>query len=138
MKFLTFYRLSIFSSILFLLLAIILMFAPAQMLTSWGIELTISVGVLARRIAAVYTGIAVMIFMARNAEHSTTRTALIYGIITSCLILATLGTYEFSVGHASNGILPGVMIEVALVLAFMYVGCACKNKGKLNNKERVE
>lgn len=138
MKFLTYYRLSVFSSILFLLLAIILMLTPAQMLTSWGIELSVSVGVLARRIAAVYTGIAVMIFMARNAEHSIARTALIYGIITSCLILATLGTYEFSAGHASSGILPGVIIEVALVLAFMYVGCACNSKSKLNNKERIE
>jgi lysylphosphatidylglycerol synthetase-like protein (DUF2156 family) len=132
MKLLTFYRLSVFSSILFLILAIILMFAPAQMLTSWGIELTVSVGLLARRIAAIYIGIAVMIFMARNAEHSTTRTALINGIITSCLILATLGTYEFYEGHASRGILSGVMIEVGLVFAFMYVACACNRPNKLN------
>ncbi len=131
---LTYYRLSIATAILFLLLAIILMFAPAQMLTNWGIELTVAVGLLAKRIAAVYTGIAVMLFMARHAEHSTTRTALIYGIITSCLILAILGAYEFSVGHASRGILLGVTIEVALVLAFMYLGCACNNPNKLNKK----
>ena len=136
MKLLTYYRLSVFSSILFVLLAIILMFAPSQMLTSWGIELTPSVGVLARRIAAVYTGIAVMIFMARNAEHSTTRIALIYGIITSCLILATLGTYEYYEGHASSGILPGVIIEVALAFAFMYVGCECNSPHMLENKQR--
>ena len=135
MKLLTFYRLSVFSSIIFLLLAIILMFAPAQMLTSWGIELTVSIGLLARRIAAVYTGFAVMIYMARNAEHSTTRTALIYGIITSCLILATLGAYEFSLGHASIGILPGVIVEVALVLAFMYIGCACNHTNCLNKNK---
>ena len=132
MKFLTFYRLSVFTSILLLLLASILMFAPAQMLTSWGIALTDSVGLLARRMAAVYTGIAVMLFMARNAEHSTTRTALIYGTISTCLILAVLGTYEFSVGHATSGILPAVFTEVALVLAFTYVGCGCNNTNKLN------
>ena len=135
MKFLTFYRLSVFSSILFLLLAIILMFVPAQMLTSWGVELTDSVGLFARRIAALYTGIAVMYFLARNAEHSTTRSALIYGTITACLILAALGAYEFSVGHASSGILPGVFIEVALVLAFMYVGCDCNNTNCLNKNK---
>lgn len=132
MKLLSFYRLSVFSSILFVLLAIILMFAPAQMLTSWGVELTSSGGLLARRIAALYTGIAVMFFMARNAEHSTTRTALIYGTITSCLLLAALGAYEFSVGHATSGILPAVFTEVALVLAFAYVGCACNNTNSLN------
>jgi hypothetical protein len=132
MKFLNFYRLSVFTAIVFLLLAIILVFAPAQMLTSWGIGLTISVGLMARRIAALYTGIAVMFIMARNAEHSATRTALIYGIITSCLFLATLGAYEFTLGHTSSGILPAVLIEVALAVAFMYVGCACNNASKHN------
>ena len=132
MKFLTFYRLSVFSSILFVLLAVILMFAPDKMLAGWGVELTDSVGLLARRIAALYTGIAVMYFLARNAEHSTTRTALIYGTITACLLLAALGAYEFSVGHATSGILPAVFIEVALVIAFAYVGCNCNNTNKLN------
>jgi len=105
MKSLSFHRLSVFSSILFVVLAIILMFAPAQMLTSWGVELTTSVGLVARRIAALYTGLAVMFFMVRNAEHSTTRTALITGTITACSILALLGVYEFATGHATSGIL---------------------------------
>jgi len=126
MKFLSFYRLSVFTSILFILLAVILMFAPAEMLTSWGVELTTSVGLAVRRIAALYTGVAVMFFLARNAEHSTTRTALITGTITSCSILALLGVYEFATGHASNGILTAVFVEVALVLAFMYVGARRK------------
>lgn len=134
MKFLTFYRLSVLASLLFILLAIILMFAPAQMLTGWGIELTDSVGLLARRIAALYTGIAVMYFLARNAEHSTTRSALINGTITACLILAALGAYEIFAGHATSGILPAVIIEVALALAFVYVGCNCNNTNKLNKK----
>ena len=124
MKLLSFYRLSVLTSILFILLATILMFAPAQMLTSWGIELTSSVGLLARRIAELYTGIAVMFFMARNAEHSTTRSALIYGMTTSCMILATLGVYEFAAGHATSGILSAVFIEVVLSLLFMIVCCS--------------
>ena len=118
---LTFYRLSVICTILFLMLAIILMFAPVQILAGWGVELTTSVELLAKRIAALYAGIAMMFFMARNAEHSTTRTALIYGVITSCSILALLGVYEFATGHATSGILTGVFIEVALVLAFLYI-----------------
>ncbi len=136
MKLLSFYRLSVFSSILFVLLAIILMFAPDKMLAGWGVELTTSAGLMARRVAALYIGIAAMFFFARNAEHSTTRTALINGTIISCLILAALGAYEFSVGHASSGILPAVFIEVALVLAFAYVGCACNNTNSLNKNQR--
>ena len=125
MKLLSFYRLSVFSSILFTVLAFIFMFAPVLMLSAWGVELTDSVGLVTRRIAALYAGIAVMYFFARNAVHSATRTALIVGTITSCLILATFGVYEFAAGHASNGILVSVLIEVVLVLAFLYVA-ACK------------
>jgi lysylphosphatidylglycerol synthetase-like protein (DUF2156 family) len=121
MNFLSFYRLSVLSSALFVLLAIILMFAPVQMLASWGVELTNSVGLAVRRIAALYAGIAVMFFIARNAEHSTTRTAIITGTITSCLILAILGIYELSVGHASSGILSAVFVEVVLSLLFIAV-----------------
>lgn len=122
MKLLTFYRLALLTSILFVVLAIILMFVPALMLTGWGVDLTTSVGLVARRIAALYTGLAVMFFLVRNAEHSATRTALSYGTITACMILAILGVYEFATGHASSGILAAVTIEVALVLAFLNAG----------------
>jgi hypothetical protein len=122
MKSLSFYRLSVFSSILFTALSIILMFAPIMMLSAWGVELTDSVGLVTRRIAALYAGIAVMYFYARNAAHSATRTALIVGTITACLILALLGVYEFIAGHASGSILISVLIEIVLVLAYLYVG----------------
>jgi hypothetical protein len=126
MKILSFYRLSVFSSILFTVLAFILIFAPVLMLSAWGVELTDSVGLVTRRIGALYAGIAVMYFFARNAAHSATRTALIVGTITACLILAILGVYEFSTGHASNGILVSVFIEIVLILAFSYVGARNK------------
>jgi hypothetical protein len=134
MKFLSFYRLSVLTSILFILLAAILMFAPDKMLAGWGVELTIASGLLARRIAALYTGLAVMFFMVRTAEHSTTRTALIYGVITSCMILATFGVYEFAAGHASSGIFSAVFIEVVLSLLFMSVCCSgSKSNGRNSN-----
>ena len=126
MKLLSFYRLSVFSSILFTVLAFILMFAPVLMLSAWGVELTDSVGLVTRRIAALYAGIAVMYFFARNAAHSETRTALIVGTIIACLLLAILGVYEFATGHASKGILVSVLIEVILILAFLYVGARNK------------
>ncbi|HSI25521.1 MAG TPA: hypothetical protein VK952_07850 [Methylotenera sp.] len=122
MKSLSFYRLSVFSSLLFTVLAFVLIFAPVLMLSAWGVELTDSVGLVTRRIGALYAGIALMYFFARNAQYSATRTALIVGTITACLILATLGVFEFIAGHASSGILISVLIEVVLILAFLYVG----------------
>ena len=126
MKSLTFYRVSVFSAILFVSLSIILLFAPVHILAGWGVELTTEAGLLAKRIGALYAGIAVMYFMARNAEHSITRTALIYGTVTASLMLALLGIYEFAVGHATSGILSAVFIEVVLMLAFLYVGARSK------------
>ena len=126
MKLITFHRLSVITSVLFALLAIILMFTPSLMLTGWGVELTTSVGLVVRRIAALYIGLAVMFYFVRNAEHSNTRTALIYGTITGCMLLACLGVYEFVMGHATSGILSAVFIEVALMLAFLYVGASRK------------
>lgn len=122
MKILSFYRLSVLASILFASLASILIFVPEQMLTSWGIALSTETGLLMNRIGALYVGIAVMFFLARNAEHSPTRSAIIYGTATACMILALLGVYEFAVGHAASGILIGVFIEVTLMFALLYVG----------------
>jgi len=123
---LSFYRLAIFTSALFLILAMIWMFAPVQLLSGWGVEFSTAVGLIGRRAAALYAGIAVMFFSARNAAPSATRTAIISGTITSCSILALLGIYEFATGNATNGILTAVFIEVALVLAFLYAGARKK------------
>lgn len=90
-------------------------------------EFSTAVGLIGRRAAALYAGIAVMFFMARNAEPSTARTALIYGIITACMILACLGVYELTTGHATRGILAAVLIEIVLSLLFMVV---CRSDSK--------
>ncbi len=124
MKFLTYYRLSILTAIIFLLLAIMLMFAPDQLLSGWGVEFTTGAGLVARRASAFYTSIAVMFFMARNAEPSIARTALIYGIITVCMILVILGLYELIAGHATRGILAAIFTEVMLSILFMAVCCS--------------
>jgi len=124
MKAFTFYRLAVFSAILSLSLASILIFSPSLMLTGWGLELSTDAGLMMKRIGALYAGIAVMFFLARNAEHSPTRSALIYGFATACIMLAALGMYEFALGHATSGMLISVFIEVALVLAFLCVNAS--------------
>lgn len=117
----TFQRLAMFTAILFSLLAMTWMLAPVQLLSGWGVEFTTAAGVVGRRAAALYAGIAVMFFMARNAEPSSARTALAFGMITVCTSLAFLGVYELAVGHATKGILPAVFMEMALSLAFAVV-----------------
>lgn len=116
---LSFHFLALTTSILFSLLSAVWMFAPTKFLSAWGVDYTASAGLVGRRAAALYAGFAMMFFIARNAEQSVIRTALIYGVITTCLMLALLGLYEIFKGSASKGILSAVFIEAVLSLLFM-------------------
>jgi hypothetical protein len=115
----SFHFLALLTSILFLLLGVVWMLAPTKFLSAWGVDYAASTGLVGRRAAALYAGFAMMFFIARNAEQSVTRTALIYGLITTCLMLAFLGLYELFKGSASKGILSAVFIEIALSLLFL-------------------
>ena len=118
---LSFHSLALTTSILFSLLSVVWMFAPTKLLSAWNVDYTASTGLVGRRAAALYLGFVVMFFIARNAEPSIIRTALIYGLITTCLMLALLGLYELFKGRASKGILSAVFIEITLSLLFLLV-----------------
>jgi hypothetical protein len=106
----------------FVALALALMLAPRLLLAGWGLEFTLAAGVLTKRVAALLAGIAVMLFSARNAEPSLARSALIKGLVTSCLMLAAFGSLELAVGHVTSNILIAVFIEVTFAIALLYVG----------------
>ena len=118
---LTFRSLAVIAVIVFLILSIAWMFAPGQLLSLWGVESTSSAELVARRSAAMYVGIAVMFFLARQAQPSLVRSALVNGVVVSCVILAALGLFELFTGHAQSGIVPAVFVEVAISLAFLFV-----------------
>jgi hypothetical protein len=118
---LDFRSLAILSALVFFSLAFTWMLAPDLLLSNWGVELSSSAGVVGRRGAALYAGMSVMFFSARNAEPSPARSALLGGAIVTCLILAVLGVFELATGHVEVGILTAVFIEIALVLAFLIV-----------------
>lgn len=118
---LNFRTLAVLSAFICFSLALVWMFAPNLLLASWGVDLSNPVGLVGRRGAALFAGIGVMFFCARNAEPSSARSALVAGFVVSCLTLAALGGFELAKGHAGPGILSAVLIEVALVQAFLYV-----------------
>jgi cell division protein FtsW (lipid II flippase) len=132
-----FRHVAILTSLLFLVLALGWMLCPEQMLTQWGVQYSDGAGVVSRRGAAFYIGVAIMFFVARNVEHSATRMALIKGIITICTVLILLAAYEFSVGHVSNRILIAALIEAILGLAFLYVWRTSIKKHHVSNKLRT-
>ena len=101
-------------------LALIWMFAPNILLSSWGVEYSYAVGMLSRRGAATYAGVSVMLFYARNAPPSQIRSALVAGFGVACLTLAALGVMEFVTGHARIEILTAVFIEIAIAMTLWY------------------
>lgn len=121
---LSFRSLAILSALGFFVLALVWMFAPNAILSSWGVAFSYPVGLVSRRAAALYVGIAVMLFRARNAEPSPTRSALVAGFVVVCLVLAALGVCELVTGHANRNIAGAVFIEVVLALAFVSVSRA--------------
>jgi len=116
-----FHHLATLSSLLFFGLAATWMFRPSAMLRSWGVDINGSAGLVGRRAAALYAGMGIMVFIARNAEPSLARSALVSGFISTCSILAILGVFELVTGRAKSGILLAVLIEVTLALAYLFV-----------------
>lgn len=114
--------LAIFSALLFFALAAIWLLAPGTLLANWGVVFDGgAMGLVGRRAAPLYAGIGVALLLARNAPPSQGRTAVVAGFVTTCLLLALLGLGEWAVGDVESGILPAVLVEVALALGFLYV-----------------
>ena len=120
MKF-SFRLLAILTALLFLALAFVWMFEPQRVLIGWGIASTSVTDLVARRAAALYAGIALMFWLARNTSASLARSAMSKGLAAACVILALLGIFELAAGHVTAGILAAVVIELLLALALLYV-----------------
>ncbi|MBP0943340.1 MULTISPECIES: hypothetical protein [Pseudomonas] len=116
-----FRHLVVVSALVFWALAVAWMLMPAQMLANWGVGFSSEAGLVSRRAAALYLGVGVMLFLARDAGPSVARSALVAGFVTACLTLAALGIFELLSGHANPGILAAVAIEVLFSLAFLFV-----------------
>lgn len=118
---LSFNELAVITAGLFSLIAAVWLFAPTRFLMAWGVKASAETSLMGKRLAALYAGVALMFFMARNAPPSSLLAALISGLICTCLILALLGSYERFKGRASNGIFIAVFIELALALLWISV-----------------
>ena len=115
----SFRTMAVITAIVALALGLGYLFVGAIVVGRWQIQSTESVLLLSRRIGAIYLGLSVMLFLARSAPVSVTRTALSAGAAVLLSLLALLGVYELTAGHAGPGILVSVVIES--LLAFGYI-----------------
>jgi hypothetical protein len=117
----SFKTIAVTSAILVLALGLGYLFAGAFMVGRWQIEPTDGVLLLGRRIGGLYLGLSVMFFLAKSAPVSVTRTALSAGTAVALSLLALLGVYELTAGHAGPGILVSVVIESLLALGYIRI-----------------
>jgi hypothetical protein len=113
--------LSIFAAIICFALALVYIAAPWVLFWLWQVDYSYPVGLVARRSGALFLGVGVMFWLARNAQASPVRTALSRGFATGCCGLAALGLYELLSGHAGFGILLAVSVEAFLAYGFAAV-----------------
>ncbi len=118
MKFKT---LAIITAIVALVLGLAYLFAGAIMISRWQIEPSVGILLLSKRIGCVYLGLSIMYFLSRSAPFSSSRTALSAGSAVALSLLAILGIYERTVGHAGPGILISVILEALIALGFISV-----------------
>lgn len=119
---LSFRSLAILAAFISFGLAIAWLWMPGIFLSSWGVSFSYPVGLVGRRGGALFAGLGVMFFIARNAEPSVARAALVMGFMTACFGLAVLGVFELATGHAGLGILPSILVETALIVTCWSAG----------------
>ena len=109
------------TSIAGLILGVGWLFAGTLLLKRWGLEANTSGLLVGRRLGAVYLGIAVMLFLGRDAPPSEFRSIVSIGMFAALTLLALLGLFEFKAHRAGKGILVSVALEVILAVGFALV-----------------
>jgi hypothetical protein len=96
-------------------------FAGASVLNEWGIEANVGSLVVARRLGAIYLGLALMFFLGRSAGPSDMRSAACLVTGGAIALLACLGLFELRGGRVSTGIFRSVIGEAVLAAGFVWV-----------------
>lgn len=97
------------------------MFAGSRLLKRWGMAVHADGLLVGRRLATVYLGVSIILFMSRSAPPSDLRDTLCVGMLFAMVVLAALGLYEYKAGRANSLILISVALEVFLALGFAWV-----------------
>lgn len=109
---------------LFAVLAVAFFAVPDVVTAAWGLMLDGDAAYMGQRLAAVFAGFAVMLFLARDAPPSPARRALALGVATGMILLACVGLWGMAVGTVGGGMLLAVAVEVVIGAALALSGRA--------------
>ncbi|MDE2363217.1 MAG: hypothetical protein KGM42_11115 [Hyphomicrobiales bacterium] len=104
-----------------LVLCLVFFAAPERMLDTWGVTSNPSSDFVAKRLGALFLGMAVILASTRDIGPSPARTGICNGAIAAFTSLAILGAVEYFRGHVSAGIGSAVVVELAFAAAFLFV-----------------
>ena len=111
-------RIARLGAIVTILLFVSFAFVPVVPFTVLGIEMS-PVGILmARRMSALFLGIGLILFLARDEGNSVVRRAVCAGVSASMTALALFGLYDFATGGAGPGIWTAIATEAFFAAAF--------------------
>jgi hypothetical protein len=102
------------------LLGLRFIFAAGSVLHEWGLEATTGSLVVARRIGAIYLGLALVFFLGRAAAPSDIRSAVCLVTAGAIALLAGLGLFEHLVGRAGAGIVRSIVGEAVIAAGFIW------------------
>jgi hypothetical protein len=96
------------------------LFAPLTMLMAWGAKPDEAAVYMARRYGGLFLGYAVILWLARHAEASPVRDAILLGggVVSTALMVVSL--FGIATGVVGRVVWTAVLIEGALAAAFFY------------------
>lgn len=104
---------------LFLVLAAVWLVDPGLMAGSWGLDETLGIDVVGRRVGVLMAGFGVLSWAFRRVEPSPARTALEGALVLTLLGAAALGFWQWAVHEVTVGILPACLLELVVAAALL-------------------
>jgi hypothetical protein len=93
---------------------------PASMLSSWDMQANVAAIYMGRRYGGLFFGYALILWLARGAESSTARRAVIAGGALVTLVMAALSLFGILTSVAGPGAWAAALIEVLLAAGFLW------------------
>ncbi len=114
-----FYKISILTAFIGLVLFLLLLGVPATYLATYGVETDGGGLLMVRRASPMFLGFAVMLWMGRNAGPSPLRHAVCYGMAVTFAGVALTGTFEYLRGATNAMIMAAAAGELLIAALFM-------------------
>jgi hypothetical protein len=106
------------TSVLFIYLAIQLIFMSDSFVSDMGLQPSLTASVLARRAAMFMLGVSILMFASRNLINSKARQIICIATGATLFGLSFMGSYEFIRGTVNTSIFIAISIETVLWISF--------------------